>query len=183
MSNSGCDARSNHDDSAGSSYDLPDYGGTVPSLLCPFIVIFTIPLAFSGGLLTLSHLWHGVSVIAMIGLLLAGIIVDNGIVYVDCVNQPRLDGMEKHEAMIEAGRRRLRLILMTALTTICSMFAMVFPKKWAQKMIRPMAIVATGGLIYAMVLTPLPSASPYDLFQRKAVKAVAIEEDEIEEKE
>ena len=82
------------------------------SLLLPFIVIFTIPLAFSGGLLTLVICGMEVSVIAMIGLLLlAGIIVNNGIVYVDCVNQLRLDGMEKHEAMIEAGRRRLRPIL------------------------------------------------------------------------
>ena len=115
--------------------------------------------------------------------LLAGIIVNNGIVYVDCVNQLRLDGMEKHEAMIEAGRRRLRPILMTALTTICSMFAMVFSQEMGAEMIRPMAIVATGGLIYATVLTLFLVPALYDLFQRKAVKAVAIEEDEIEEKE
>ena len=154
------------------------------SLLLPFIVIFTIPLAFSGGLLTLVICGMEVSVIAMIGLLLlAGIIVNNGIVYVDCVNQLRLDGMEKHEAMIEAGRRRLRPILMTALTTICSMFAMVFSQEMGAEMIRPMAIVATGGLIYATVLTLFLVPALYDLFQRKAVKAVAIEEDEIEEKE
>ncbi len=154
------------------------------SLLLPFIVIFTIPLAFSGGLLTLVLCGMEVSVIAMIGMLvLSGIIVNNGIVYVDCVNQLRLSGMEKHEAMIEAGRRRLRPILMTALTTICSMFAMVFSQEMGSEMIRPMAIVATGGLIYATVLTLFLVPALYDIFQRKAVKAVVVEDGEIEEHE
>ncbi|MBS1347940.1 MAG: MMPL family transporter [Firmicutes bacterium] len=154
------------------------------SLLLPFIIIFTIPLAFSGGLLTLVLCGMEVSIIAMIGMLvLSGIIVNNGIVYVDCVNQLRLSGMEKHEAMIEAGRRRLRPILMTALTTICSMFAMVFSQEMGSEMIRPMAIVATGGLIYATILTLFLVPALYDLFQRRAVKTVVVEDGEIEEYE
>ena len=85
------------------------------SLLSPFIILFTIPLAFTGGFLGLWITGSDVSVIAMIGfVMLAGIIVNNGIVLVDYTNQIRRDGTEKREAIIEAGGTRLRPILMTA---------------------------------------------------------------------
>ena len=89
------------------------------SLLSPFIIMFTIPLAFTGGLFALYFTGNEVSVVAMIGfVMLAGIIVNNGIVMVDFINQLRRGGMEKKDAIIESGKTRLRPILMTALTTI-----------------------------------------------------------------
>ena len=89
------------------------------SLLSPFIIIFTIPLAFTGGFLALYLTDKPVSVIAMIGfVMLAGIIVNNGIVLVDYINQLRRGGMQKKEAIVESGRSRLRPVIMTALTTI-----------------------------------------------------------------
>ncbi|MEI3123990.1 MAG: efflux RND transporter permease subunit [Oscillospiraceae bacterium] len=89
------------------------------SLKSPFIVMFTIPLAFTGGFLALLIAGINVSVISLIGfVMLVGIIVNNGIVLVDCINQERLGGMERREAIIEAGVTRLRPILMTSLTTV-----------------------------------------------------------------
>ena len=91
------------------------------SLLSPFIVMFTIPLAFTGGLLALLITNQELSVISMLGfLVLAGVVVNNGIVFVDYVNQLRLSGLSKKDALIEGGRTRIRPILMTALTTIFS---------------------------------------------------------------
>ncbi|MDZ4910766.1 acriflavin resistance protein, partial [Clostridium perfringens] len=95
------------------------------SLLSPFIVMFTIPLAFTGGLLALIITGQELSVISMLGfLVLAGVVVNNGIVFVDYVNQLRISGLNKKEALIEAGRTRMRPILMTALTTILAMSPM-----------------------------------------------------------
>lgn len=96
------------------------------SLLLPFIILFTIPLAFTGGFLGLWISGSDVSVIAMIGfVMLAGIIVNNGIVLVDYINQLRLEGVEKKEAIARAGVTRLRPILMTAITTVLGLVPMV----------------------------------------------------------
>ena len=87
-------------------------------LLSPFIVLFTIPLAFTGGLIGLMITGEDISMIAMMGfLILAGVVVNNGIVFVDYTNQLRLAGMEKKEALVETGKARMRPILMTAMTT------------------------------------------------------------------
>ena len=95
------------------------------SLLSPFIVMFTIPLAFTGGLLALLITGKELSVISMLGfLVLAGVVVNNGIVFVDYVNQLSINGISKKEAIVEAGRTRIRPILMTALTTILAMSTM-----------------------------------------------------------
>ena len=92
------------------------------SLMSPFIVMFTIPLAFTGGLLALWLTGSELSVIAMLGfLVLAGVVVNNGIVFVDNINQLRLAGMDRTEAILETGRTRIRPVLMTALTTILAM--------------------------------------------------------------
>lgn len=116
------------------------------SLLSPFIIMFTIPLAFTGGLFALFVTGNEVRVIAMIGfVMLAGIIVNNGIVMVDYINQLRREGMDKHEAIVESGKTRLRPILMTALTTILSMSTMAFGLGDGSEMMQPMAIVAEGG--------------------------------------
>ena len=138
------------------------------SLLSPFIIMFTIPLAFTGGFLGLYFSGSEVSVIALIGfVMLSGIIVNNGIVLVDYTNQLRERGMEKKEALVEAGMTRLRPVLMTALTTILALSTMVFSHDMGADMSRPMAIVTVGGLVYGTLLTLLVVPCIYDIFQRE----------------
>ncbi len=135
------------------------------SLLSPFIIMFTIPLAFTGGFLGLFFAGSEVSVIALIGfVMLAGIIVNNGIVLIDYMNQLRAEGMEKHAAILEAGRTRLRPVLMTALTTILALSTMVFSHDMGSEMGKPMAIVTVGGLLYGTVLTLIVIPCAYDVF-------------------
>ena len=109
------------------------------SFLSPFIVLFTIPLAFTGGLLALLLTGFNLSMIAMLGfLVLAGVVVNNGIVFVDYVNQLRLEGVDKKEALIIAGRTRIRPILMTALTTILGLSTLAMGIGMGSDMIQPM---------------------------------------------
>ena len=137
------------------------------SLLSPFIIMFTIPLAFTGGFFALFITGNEVSVIGMIGfVMLAGIIVNNGIVLIDYINQLRRGGMDKKEAIIEAGQTRLRPILMTALTTIISMSTMAVGVGSGSEMMQPMAIVTVGGLIYGTLLTLFVVPCIYDAFFR-----------------
>lgn len=138
------------------------------SLLSPFIIMFTIPLAFTGGFLGLYISGSEVSIIALIGfVMLSGVIVNNGIVLVDYINQLRQSGMEKTEAIIEAGRTRLRPVLMTALTTILALSTMVFGKDMGSEMGRPMAVVTVGGLLYGTILTLVVVPCIYDIFMRE----------------
>lgn len=138
------------------------------SFLSPFIIMFTIPLAFTGGLFALFFTGNEISVIAMIGfVMLAGIIVNNGIVMVDYINQLRKEGMSKKEAIIESGKTRLRPILMTALTTILSMSTMAFGMGDGSEMMQPMAIVTEGGLVYGTLLTLVVVPCIYDAFNRE----------------
>ena len=137
------------------------------SVLSPFIIMFTIPLAFTGGFGALFLCGYEVSVIAMIGfVMLAGIIVNNGIVMVDFINQLRSEGMAKKEAIVEAGKARLRPILMTALTTILSMIPMALGMGDGAEMMQPMAITMTGGLIYGTLLTLIVVPCIYDIFNK-----------------
>lgn len=137
------------------------------SLKSPFIILFTIPLAFTGGFLGLFLTGSEISVIAMIGfVMLAGIIVNNGIVLIDYMNQLRENGMEKKEAILEAGRTRLRPVLMTALTTILALSTMVFSNDMGSEMAKPMAVVTIGGLLYGTLLTLIVIPCIYDLFNR-----------------
>ncbi len=141
------------------------------SLLSPFIILFTIPLAFTGGFMGLWVSGSEVSVIAMIGfVMLSGIIVNNGIVLVDYINQLREAGAEKQEAIIEAGRTRLRPILMTALTTILGLVPMVASGDSGADMVRPMAVVTIGGLIYGTLLTLFVVPCIYAILNRKKDK-------------
>lgn len=98
--------------------------------------------------------------------MLAGIIVNNGIVLIDYINQLRRGGMDKKEAIIEAGQTRLRPILMTALTTIISMSTMAVGVGSGSEMMQPMAIVTVGGLIYGTLLTLFVVPCIYDAFFR-----------------
>lgn len=137
------------------------------SLKSPFIILFTIPLAFTGGLMGLFITGSEVSVIAMIGfVMLSGIIVNNGIVIIDYMNQLREGGMPKKEAIIEAGRTRLRPVLMTALTTILALSTMVLSNDMGSEMGKPMAVVTIGGLIYGTLLTLIVIPCVYDIFNR-----------------
>ncbi len=138
------------------------------SLLSPFIIMFTIPLAFTGGLFGLWITGSPVSVIAMLGfVMLSGIIVNNGIVLVDYVNQLRREGVEKQEAIIQSGKTRLRPIMMTAMTTILGLSTMAFGMGMGADMVQPMAIVTVGGLIYGTLLTLLVVPCIYDLLNRR----------------
>jgi multidrug efflux pump subunit AcrB len=149
------------------------------SLKSPFIVMFTMPLAFTGGFLALIIADMELSVISMIGfVMLAGIVVNNGIVLVDYINQLRLDGMEKREAIIEAGITRLRPILMTAITTILGLVMMAIGNGMGSDMMQPIAVVTIGGLIYATFTTLFIIPIIYDIFNRKPM--VKIEDSELE---
>ena len=138
------------------------------SLLSPFIIMFTIPLAFTGGFLGLFLSNSEVSVIAVIGfVMLSGVIVNNGIVIVDYMNQLRSQGMERREAILTAGKTRLRPVLMTALTTILGLLPMVFGTDMGAAMGRPMAVVTVGGLLYGTLLTLVVIPCVYELFTRR----------------
>lgn len=138
------------------------------SLRSPFIIMFTVPLAFTGGLLALWIADMAVSVIAMIGfVMLSGIIVNNGIVFVDYTNQLIGEGMPKKKALIQAGMTRLRPIIMTALTTILGLCTMAMGVGMGSDMVQPMAVVTIGGLIYGTILTLIVVPCIFDLFHRK----------------
>ncbi|MBR0146641.1 MAG: efflux RND transporter permease subunit [Eubacterium sp.] len=138
------------------------------SLLSPFIIMFTIPLAFTGGFLSLYFTGSEVSVISLIGfVMLSGIIVNNGIVLVDYVNQLRRSGMAKKDAIVESAQTRLRPVLMTALTTIISMSTMAMGIGRGSEMAQPMAIVTVGGLVYGTLLTLVVVPCIYDALNRE----------------
>lgn len=142
-------------------------------LLSPFIVLLTLPLAFTGGLLALLITGEELSVMAMMGfLVLSGVVVNNGIVFVDYVNQLRLEGTEKRDALVETGQTRMRPILMTALTTILAMSTMALSKDSTAAMGRGMAIVTIGGLAYATLMTLFIVPVFYDIFYRRKMKKI-----------
>ncbi len=146
------------------------------SYKAPFVVMFTIPLAFTGGFLGLLITGLDVSVIAMVGfIMLAGIIVNNGIVLIDYINVLRLDGMEKREAIIQAGMIRMRPILMTALTTILGLVVMALGTGVGTEMMQPIAIVCIGGLLYATLMTLFVVPAMYDILSSKHMKKRIVE--------
>ncbi|MCF2641703.1 efflux RND transporter permease subunit [Roseburia hominis] len=152
------------------------------SLLSPFIVIFTVPLAFTGGLLGLMISGKQISLMSLIGfLVLMGTVVNNGIVFVDYTNQLRIGGMTKREALVATGKTRMRPILMTALTTILAMLAMIFNQSTGGEMGQDMAIVVTGGLIYATFMTLFIIPVMYDILYRKQPKVVDVGDDSIDD--
>lgn len=138
------------------------------SLLSPFIVMFTIPLAFTGGILALVIFNMELSIVAMLGfLVLCGVVVNNGIVFIDYTNQLRNQGFNLQDALIETGKKRLRPILMTALTTILAMTTMALGIGEGSEMMQGMAVVTIGGLTYATLLTLIVVPVMYDLFNKK----------------
>jgi multidrug efflux pump subunit AcrB len=143
------------------------------SLKSPFIVMFTIPLAFTGGFMALLICGMDVSIISLIGfVMLTGIIVNNGIVLVDYVNQLRAEGMERREALVEAGVTRLRPILMTSLTTILGLIIMALGLDVGTTMMQPVAVVCIGGLLYATLMTLFVIPCIYDIMNKKDITVV-----------
>ena len=150
------------------------------SLKSPFIVMFTIPLAFTGGFFALLICGMEVSIIAMIGfIMLMGVIVNNGIVLVDYINQLRMEGMERREAIVEAGMTRIRPILMTTLTTILGQIVMAVSKDVGSILMRPIAVVSIGGLLYATFMTLYVVPCIYDMMNKKELRKIDAKDLEI----
>ena len=143
------------------------------SLREPFIVMFTIPLAFTGGFLALLIAGMEVSVISLIGfVMLMGIIVNNGIVLVDYINQQRIAGVEQREAVVDAGVTRLRPILMTSLTTILGLIVTATAQNAGTSLMRPVALVCIGGLLYATLMTLFVVPCMYEIISKKHIRVI-----------
>ena len=152
------------------------------SLLSPFIILFTIPLAFTGGMIGLLIAGEQLSMLSMLGfVILMGTVVNNGIVFVDYVNQLRIGGLDRHEALVATGITRMRPILMTALTTILAMSMMIFGSGMASQLGKGMAIVISGGLTYATLMTLYIVPIMYDIFFKKPPVNVDVGSDMDEE--
>ncbi len=152
------------------------------SLLSPFIVILTIPLAFTGGFLALWVAGEQLTMMSLMGFaVLMGTVVNNGIVLVDYVNQLRRGGLEKRDALEAAGRTRMRPILMTALTTILAMVPLAFGQDIGASMQRGMALVVMGGLVYATFMTLYIVPIFYDLLYRRTPTEVDLGDESIDD--
>lgn len=150
------------------------------SLKSPFIIMFTIPLAFTGGFLGLLITGFDVSVVALLGfVMLCGIIVNNGIVLVDYINNLRLEGKERREAIVEAGKTRMRPILITAITTVLGLSTMALGIGTGSEIMQPIAIVCIGGLLYATIMTLYIVPIIYDILSKKELRKVS--ESDLEE--
>lgn len=150
------------------------------SLKSPFIIMFTIPLAFTGGFLGLLITGFDVSVVALLGfVMLCGIIVNNGIVLVDYINNLRLEGKERREAIVEAGKTRMRPILITAITTVLGLSTMALGIGTGSEIMQPIAIVCIGGLLYATIMTLYIVPVIYDILSKKELRKVS--ESDLEE--
>jgi HAE1 family hydrophobic/amphiphilic exporter-1 len=143
------------------------------SFLHPFVIAFTLPLGAIGAVVGLAATGHTVNVVALIGaVMLAGIVVNNAIVLVDAVNQLRREeGLDKRSALIEAGRRRLRPILMTSATTVLGLLPMALGLGEGAELRAPLAVTVIGGLTVATVLTLVVIPVVYSVLDRKGLPA------------
>jgi HAE1 family hydrophobic/amphiphilic exporter-1 len=138
------------------------------SLIHPFVILFTIPLALVGAVLALFLTGTTVNIVALIGvIMLAGIVVNNAIVLVDLINQLRAQGAERFDAIMEAGSARLRPILMTSLTTALGLLPMAMGFGEGAEVRAPMAITVIGGLVVSTLLTLLVIPVVYSLLDHK----------------
>ncbi|MBR1650593.1 MAG: efflux RND transporter permease subunit [Lachnospiraceae bacterium] len=152
------------------------------SLLSPFIVLFTLPLAYTGGFMSLWFTGENISMMALMGfIVLTGTVVNNGIVYVDYTNQLRMGGMERRDALIATGKTRMRPILMTALTTILAEASLIFGDDMGSQMGRAMALVIAGGLLYATLMTLFIIPVMYDILFKKPPLNVDVGGDNIDD--
>jgi HAE1 family hydrophobic/amphiphilic exporter-1 len=147
------------------------------SLIHPFVILFTIPLALVGAVLALFLTGTTVNIVALIGvIMLAGIVVNNAIVLVDLINQLRAQGTERFEAIMEAGTARLRPILMTSLTTTLGLLPMAMGFGEGSEIRTPMAITVIGGLAVSTLLTLVVIPVVYSLMDRKRWSAGTTEQ-------
>jgi len=138
------------------------------SLVHPFVILLTIPLAIIGAVWALWLTGTSVNVVAYIGIImLAGIVVNQSIVLIDAVNQARGRGLSKHDAIVEAGRLRLRPILITKLTTILGLLPMALGLGEGAEVRAPMAITVIGGVLLTTFLTLLVIPVVYSVLDRK----------------
>lgn len=152
------------------------------SLLSPFIIILTVPLAFTGGFFGLLATGEPLSMLSLMGFaVLMGTVVNNGIVFVDYVNQLRRGGLEKRDALAASGRTRMRPILMTALTTILAMVPLIVSDGIGASMQSGMAAVVVGGLLYATFMTLYVVPVMYDLLYRRVPYEVDLGPDNIDD--
>ena len=139
------------------------------SLLHPFIIIFTIPLALIGVIIFLYLFDIPVSVVVFLGgIMLAGIVVNNAIVLVDYINQLRARGMKKIDAILMAGKVRLRPIMMTTSTTVLGLLPMALGMGDGAEIRAPMAITVIIGLLTSTVLTLVVIPTVYSVLDRKS---------------
>ncbi|MCE7031403.1 efflux RND transporter permease subunit [Lysobacter sp. GX 14042] len=139
------------------------------SLLHPFVILFTIPLAMVGAVLALLVTGHTISVVVFIGLiLLVGLVTKNAIILIDKVNQLREAGVAKREALIEGARSRLRPIIMTTLCTLFGFLPLALATGAGAEVRSPMAIAVIGGLVVSTLLTLVVIPVVYDLLDRRA---------------
>ena len=152
------------------------------SLLSPFIVLFTVPLAFTGGLLGLLLTGQQLTMISLMGfIVLMGTVVNNGIVFVDYTNQLRMGGMERRAALIATDKTRMRPILMTTLTTVLAMLQLVFSNDMASQLMSGMAIVIICGLTYATIMTLYVVPLLYDLLFKKPPLNIDVGSDDLDD--
>ena len=138
------------------------------SLLHPFVILFSVPFALIGLLGTLYLFDVAISIVVLIGaILLAGIVVNNAIILVDYTNQLRSKGVDRLEALKQAGRVRLRPILMTTATTVLGLLPMALGLGAGSELRRPMALAVVGGLITSTALTLLIVPAVYSMLERR----------------
>ncbi len=151
-------------------------------ILSPFIVLFTVPLAFTGGMLALMLYGQQLSLLSLMGfVVLMGTVVNNGIVFVDYANQLRIGGMERRAALIATGRTRMRPILMTAMTTILAMTQLIFSDDMAGQLGGGMAVVIIGGLLYATLMTLYIIPVMYDIFFKRPPLVIDVGGDNLDD--
>ena len=152
------------------------------SLLSPFIVLFTIPLAFTGGMIGLLLSGQQLSLMSLMGfIVLMGTVVNNGILFVDYTNQLRMGGLDRRAALIATGKTRMRPILMTALTTVLAMCQLLFSNDMASQIMSGMAIVIIGGLTYATLMTLYIVPIMYDILFKKPPLNIDVGGDELDD--
>lgn len=141
------------------------------SLIYPFIILGTLPLAFTGGFLFILIFNMEFSIVVIMGLIvLVGVAVNNGIVLIDYINQLREEGYTIREACVKASITRLRPILMTALTTIVALIFSAIGMSNGSELLQPLSVTSIGGLLFATILTLIVIPCMYMIFNFRKVK-------------
>ncbi|MFW6277591.1 MAG: efflux RND transporter permease subunit [Prolixibacteraceae bacterium] len=135
------------------------------SLIHPFTILLTIPLAAVGSILIFFFLGNALNIMAVIGIImLVGIAVNDSIILVDRINQLKRDGMDRKAAIVQAGQQRIRPIFMTSITTILALLPLTFGFGESASLRSPMALAVIGGLVTSTLLTLIVIPCVYDLF-------------------